>query len=525
MVSANVRDMEQIIARTALKYDLLPYASNPFPQTLPSRTGAVARLFGLDAAPMSRARVLELGCAAGGNIVPLAHRYPEAKFVGVDLSRTQVAAGRDRIAALGLNNIEILCQSFTELDSSIGTFDYIICHGVYSWVPTLVRDAILRISRERLSDTGVVYISYNVLPGWRLLQALRDSFLLEVPDHTDSKRRVAQARELLAFMREASPDGGAYKQVLETWQPRLAQLPDDYVAHEFLEEVNEPCTVTDFVRDAGRHGLAYLGETEVPGMILDNLLPETARRVRERSGSNLVATEQTLDLLTGRTFRQSLLVAAGRQNEINRNLTPERVTGMHFLGGGGIRVERTGQGGTLTDAAGRSLSTTSSPVFEALGRVVARCPASSSISDMLADLPAAQREMQPLLQEALFKMALCGLMTLSTEPVPAPAGVGERPMADGLARSDAERREASTTNLRHERVMLDPAALAVLPSLDGTNDRVRLAAVLASQAKAGRLQFSREGTPVNELAAIDATALAHIDAVLAGIAQAGLLVG
>jgi len=132
-VSAMADDIEAIIARTALKYDLLPYQSKPFAQSQPAKLGAIAKLFALDAAPMENARVLELGCASGGNIIPHAVRYPNAKFVGVDLARTQVAAGRARIAKLGLSNIEILCQSFTEIDDTLGSFDYIICHGVYSW--------------------------------------------------------------------------------------------------------------------------------------------------------------------------------------------------------------------------------------------------------------------------------------------------------------------------------------------------------------------------------------------------------
>ena len=195
-------DLEAIIARTALKYDLLPYQSKPFAQSQPARLGAIARLFALDAAPMEKARVLELGCASGGNIIPHAMRYPNATFVGVDLARTQVAAGRSRIAQLGLKNIEIHCQSFTEIGDELGQFDYVICHGVYSWVPAMVQDAIFRIVSARLSPVGVACISYNVLPGWRMMQPLRDAFLLQVPDHVDSLGRVAQARELLNFLKD-----------------------------------------------------------------------------------------------------------------------------------------------------------------------------------------------------------------------------------------------------------------------------------------------------------------------------------
>ncbi|MEY4159483.1 MAG: hypothetical protein RLZZ136_104, partial [Pseudomonadota bacterium] len=146
-----VGELEAIIARTALKYDLLPYESKPFPQSQPARLGGLAKLFGLEAAPLENARVLELGCASGGNLIPHAVRYPGATFVGVDLARSHVAAGRARIERLGLSNAEILCQSFTEIGEDLGAFDYIICHGVHSWVPPQVQDHILKVIGARLS--------------------------------------------------------------------------------------------------------------------------------------------------------------------------------------------------------------------------------------------------------------------------------------------------------------------------------------------------------------------------------------
>ena len=518
-------DIESIIARTALKYDLLPYQSKPFAQTQPARLGALARLFGLEAAPLARARVLELGCAAGGNIIPLAMRWPGAEFVGVDLSRTQVAAGRARISGLGLKNIEIHCKSFTELGGETGHFDYIICHGVYSWVPAPVREAILRISRERLSPVGVAYVSYNVLPGWRMLQSLRDAFLMEIPDHHDSLARVAQARALLNMMKDHSPDQGGYGQTLRTWAERLAHLPDDYIAHEFLEETNEPCTVRDFAGAAARHGLGFLGECDLASMILDNFKPETAAKVRDMSKNDLVASEQYLDLLTGRTFRQTLLVAAERMGGVKRALSPEAVDALHFIGGGDLKIERDGAGGSIADAAGRKLTTQSGVVMDALERFVARFPASSSLDDLADGLSAQARAGggREQAREAMYKLAIAGMIALASEPAPAASSAGERPRAIGLARADAASGAGLTTNLRHEPITLDPAAKAVLPAMDGARDRAALAGVLAAEARAGRLQFNRDGAPVRDPEAIDALAGGHIAAVLAGIARAGLI--
>ncbi len=300
-------EVDTIIARTARSYDALPYASDPFPATHPSHLGAIARLFALDAAPLAQARVLELGCASGGNIIPLAARHPGAAFVGVDLSPAQVAAARARIAHLGLSNIEIRCESFSAPGSRGPCFDYIICHGVYSWVPAPLRETILRICRESLAPCGIALISYNVLPGWRMLQALRDCFLLHTLADADPRQRVAQARRLLQFLPQACPQAGAYRDFLVDQADRLLKSSDEYLAHEFLEEVNEPCSFREFVDAARRHALAFLAESELPSMIVANYPPNMAEMVQSVGGNQLLATEQLIDMVSGRTFRHTLL--------------------------------------------------------------------------------------------------------------------------------------------------------------------------------------------------------------------------
>ena len=468
--AAREGELEAIIARTALKYDLLPYTSNPFPQTQPARLGAVARLFGLNPKPLAKSRVLELGSAAGGNIIPLAAQYPDAEFVGVDLSRTQVAAGRARITRLGLTNTVIHCKSFTELTDDDGKFDYIICHGVYSWVPAQVRDAILAICRRHLADEGVAMISYNVLPGWRMMQALRDAFLLYVPDHNDSHQRVAQARSLLTILKEYSPDTGAYKQILSGWADRLANLPDDYIAHEFLEEINDPCTFKQFVDNAARHDLAFLGEADLPSMVLDNQPVETANKIREITGNQIIGSEQMLDILNGRTFRQTLLVRTELGAKINRNITNESVGQLHVITAGDITVTRTEKGGEAVDGFGRKLSSEHNAVIDAIEKLADRKAASASFDDLL-DETVSEAD-KALVQETMLRLGLSGMCTFLSEPVRAAIAPSKTPVATLLARMDAQTGETATTSLRHERIGFDALGQFVLPLLDGTRDLV-----------------------------------------------------
>jgi methyltransferase-like protein/trans-aconitate methyltransferase len=520
-------DVSSIVARTARSYDALPYASDPFPFTHPAQVGAVARLFGLDAAPPGTARILELGCASGGNIIPLAARHPGATVVGVDLSGAQVAAGRARVAVLGLANIELRCQDFLAFAGAAeAPFDYVVCHGVYSWVPAPVRDAILRICREKLSPRGVALVSYNVLPGWRLLQALRDSFLLCASPDADPRQRVAQVRALLALMPQACPEPGPYRELLARDAERLAKSTDDYLAHEFLDDVNDPCTLRDFVDAARRHGLAFLAETALATMLPANYPAPTAEAIRKIGGANLIGTEQAIDMATGRTFRRTLLVAAEREPQIDRRLTNARMEGLHVIGSDTLTLTQDQTSATLADPGGRRLHTDSAPFMAALARFVAAFPASAGVDDLVQAMPPGMRneDGRALAREGLLNMVVNGLAVPCTEPVAAVAAPSARPVACPLARGDAARGAATTVNLRHERVELGAFAQFVLPLLDGSRDAGAIVAAVAEAGRAGRLAFSQDGAAVEGAADRLKIAAGNLDALLPALARAALLI-
>jgi 2-polyprenyl-3-methyl-5-hydroxy-6-metoxy-1,4-benzoquinol methylase len=155
-------------------YDEVPYESHPYPQTHPSRLAAVATLFGLRPPAVETARVLELGCAAGGNLTPVAEAFPKATLLGVDASARQIGDGQRFVERLGLSNLTLKHANILDLGPDLGTFDYIICHGVFSWVQTPVQEKILDICAKHLSPSGIAYISYNTYPGWHMRGMIRD---------------------------------------------------------------------------------------------------------------------------------------------------------------------------------------------------------------------------------------------------------------------------------------------------------------------------------------------------------------
>ena len=121
--------------------------------------------------------MLELGCADGGNLIPMAELLPQSQFIGIDGSTVQITEGRKVVKEFALKNIRLQAMDILEVNLSLGHFDYIICHGVFSWVPVDTQERIFTLCQNHLAPQGVAYISYNTYPGWHMRGMIRDMML------------------------------------------------------------------------------------------------------------------------------------------------------------------------------------------------------------------------------------------------------------------------------------------------------------------------------------------------------------
>ena len=243
----------------------------------------------------------------------------------------QVHAAQQQIGALGLGNIRIEQRDITNFSAG-ETFDYVICHGVYSWVPEATRAAILRICREALAHRGIAYVSYNTYPGWRLREVVREAMLFHAGSHGDAGQRLAQGRAFLQFMGQASDPNSVFGQMIKIESEMIANYRDDYVFHEHFEPNNAPCYFKDFMAQADNHGLGYLGEANFVEMLPQHLGAEVQRTLEQISAGNIIQTEQYMDFIRNRYFRQTLLVKRER-NRRHPTQHPRRTIG-------GISLER-----------------------------------------------------------------------------------------------------------------------------------------------------------------------------------------
>ena len=307
-------------------YDAVPYESQPFPQSHPDRLATIARLFGMFPATIDHCRVLELGCAGGGNLIPMAFQLPGSEFVGIDYSHRHVETAQKIIRDLELKNIRVEHKSILDVDVTWGAFDYIICHGVYSWVTEEVQNKILAICAENLQEQGVAYISYNTYPGWHMREMIRRMMIYHTRHITEPARKIQQARALIDFLARSVPtQDNAYGLLLKSELEIIKKSRDYYLFHDHLEEHNTPVYFSQFAEKMARYPLQYLGEADLHTM-LSSGFSEEIRETLKRIATDIIKAEQYMDFLRNRYFRQTLIC---RKNvSLKRNLTPVALRGL-----------------------------------------------------------------------------------------------------------------------------------------------------------------------------------------------------
>lgn len=310
------------------RYDSTIYDGGALPLAHPAHLATVAKLFGMAPPAPAKSRVLELGCGTATNLIALAKSMPDASFLGIDLSPVQIARGRRTAAEQCLGNIELRVQSITDFTAAEGLYDFIICHGVFSWVPELVRQCILRICSEKLSPHGVAYVSYNAYPGRRSADVARDLMLHHVARFESLDEKARQARAILEFAARQAGRDSAYGATLAEEVEIVRSLPDYVLVHDYLAEVNQPFLFREFVDLATRAGLQFLGESQVGAMIASFFGREVSDAMR-RVAKDVIDLEQYLDFLRNRRFRETLLCHA--DVGLNRGLNIERMQDM-FVG-------------------------------------------------------------------------------------------------------------------------------------------------------------------------------------------------
>ena len=325
IMTTNTNDVQQTI------YSELGYKSMPFPYTTPATLEAYAALVGISAPNPKTARVLELGATYGGNIISQALFNPDATFVGIELSQEQVEKGNEVIANAGLTNVSLVQSDIASIGSEIGTFDYIIAHGVYSWVDDGVKDALLRLIDEHLAEDGLAYVSYNTYPGWHTMEEVRQLMMFSNRDKAqfNHKEKVLHGKTIGSIVgsqilkydnlkERNSKFLGALRSVM--------QKDEYYVGHDHLEPNNDPVYFYQFNDHLEAHNLAYLCDADLTLSMVRSFDADIADTLDKLALNDHVAQEQYLDFMLDTTFRKSIICKAKHAESVTYDMgNPELV--------------------------------------------------------------------------------------------------------------------------------------------------------------------------------------------------------
>jgi methyltransferase-like protein len=494
----------------AKSYDDFPYQSIAFAQSHPDCLATLGILFGMQPPPVDSCRVLELGCASGGNLIPMACQFPGSRFLGTDLSRNHVREGIALIEKLGLTNIRLEHRDILTLGDEFGGFDYIICHGVFSWVPEAVRDKILAICRAYLAANGIAYISYNTYPGWHMREMVRDMMLYHVRQFDGMQQKVAQARALLDFLHQSvsagsNPYGLYIKQELEV----LRKQDDYYIAHDHLSVCNSPLYFYQFIEHVQQHGLQYLAEADFSSMLANSFPAEVATTLEQIKG-NIVQREQYMDFVRNRFFRCTLL--CHEEQSLERSIDPGVISRFY------ISAQVEAQSAILDfdspskdmfkGGDGKREFGVRNPIMKmALVLLNEAWPRSIRFDSLCAMAHAKLDPAQDKTMYQEFGSAERALMTdlmlcysakvieLHVCPSQFITEISDYPAVTPLARHQAEAGK-SITNQRHEKVLVVEFARHVIRLLDGSRDRQALVHDLLALLDKGDMVMTEDGEKV-----------------------------
>jgi SAM-dependent methyltransferase len=460
-------------------YDAVPYDTEANPEAHPRSMATFARLLGRTPAAPSTARVLEIGCGDGEHLIAAASYLPRARFVGFDLAADAVARGTEAARGAGVVNVALLHRDVRDVAAAGlgpigGAFDYVVAHGVYSWVPEAIRDDVLAVIRSALAPDGIGFLSVNALPGWTLRRALRGLMREASADVDEPAAKVRAALRLVDDLAAAGASAPGFVGVLakaaEDYRAHVTKAtPPDapfsrYVFHDLLADCNDPFSVAELSERLRTAGLRILCETPFS--------PARAGDFRD------LAEDMAR---TGSPFLQVLVCrddgsgdgeegGDGEEDDSPRSCSDGRASALSL---GAIRTMELWA--DLAPLPGGGYRTTTGALLRAppgapLARAAAAAPGFVSVSSLAGDL--ADEASIARLEHDLFVAFCQGVLLLATEAATI-RGASDTPRADAHVRArarDALARGARTavlTSALHRSYRVPDAELRVVVELDG----------------------------------------------------------
>lgn len=473
---------------------MLIFDSRPDPERHPDRMRTLARLKGLNPTAVSKATILDIGCGTGLDLLAHAIAFPTAKFIGLDIAAEFINLGKQIIKELKLENVQLVCGDIKEYKTDL-RFDYIICHGVYSWVNSELQQSLLSVIQSTLEPTGIAYISYNSLPGWHYRRVVQR--LIKLFD--DQKLAVQQRVDLAinsmnkALLGLSDMSDHQTECLRNELQSCLKQSPA-FIYHELL---NFDCTaeyLEDFARKAADYRLRYFADGR-PTRIREHRYTEAERKRAAQlglAGQNPEKIEQFWDLLQPLALRGALFCHADQA--VSSAPEYSHVMQMYISSALVAESKDVDLAGTRTETfrdARDLLVEVSDPILKSiLTGLSGNWPKAVAVKEIIQNPKLSQLPSSTSLLQELGQYFLQGLVQLYNEVHLATNKIMERPKVFPLAICQARIGFAWVTNARFEFLPINEFDRELIQLLDGNNDSDRCVAALLERINSGAIAAS-----------------------------------
>ncbi len=467
----------QSVQPEVFSYDAVAYPAPILPYLTPDRLASVLAFGGFEAPDPQTASVLEIGCGEGLTLCGVASTFPQTRCVGFDLSEPTIRRGSELAGRAGLANVELHAGDILTWPRDGEKFDYVIAHGVHSWVPRLVQDALVELIAARLRPGGVAYVSYDCLPAVGPKLSINRYLCSMLPEFADPVEKVAAAHALVTVLAANQRKDSRLRKSLDLLLQKWPDFNPYYLFHDWISEVYEPSYSSDFAARAAVHGLSIIGDAGLnEGYLLD--LDEAAQLL-VRSTADTGERLELFDYLHGdQTFRRTLLVHA--------DAPPARssrgISNLRFAFHGERRTRTAENGETRVgyhahDGAGiRTTGELEQAVMEAF---LAQRPAEHSLASLSVASGVPPSELEALVRVC----AHIGLLECHATPTPFVLHPGERPTCSPLMREMARAGATAVTPRMTRCELRGDATRALVVMCDGTRTRADILAEISSMSE------------------------------------------
>lgn len=287
------------------------YTYNYHKETSPSWLRWVALLKGVSA-PAENFRFLDLGCGQGNSLITMAAHHPESEFIGIDFYPQHISHARYLASSAGLTNVRFIEADFLELSHSpknLGEFDFVIAHGITSWVSEEVRQAVFKIASCLLKPGGLMYNSYNAYPGKFSIAPFQKLVSL-IQESTSGRRGLELASEIVRNLSKAKAGVFQIAPELESHIASIGKADISYLLQEYCNANWTPLFSSDVLKNVSEFKLNYLGSATIPEQFDQNYPDELVAVFGKEE--DICLKELLRDLSVGQGFRRDVYVKGAR---------------------------------------------------------------------------------------------------------------------------------------------------------------------------------------------------------------------